>query len=285
MHEHIAQCFVGRGKMEEAALLSLLLVTGGFAGLSSGLFGVGGGFVVVPALLFVFDALGYQADGTILVAVATSLATIVFASIRASFAHFKMGSFNVDFVRDWLPWVSLGTFAGVLSTSFMPVSNLTVIFAVGVAFYSLFFLFPSLFTHRTFEKLPSGSIRALMGTSVGTFSALLGIGGGTPVVITMVVCGRPASESVGTAAGIGCIIGILGAFSFLFSGLFYPQSNLPPGTIGFVNLPALLVISLVSIFTAPMGARLAHRLNSQVLKRCFGAYLLCVSSTILFKYF
>ena len=266
--------------MEGLLLASTLLFAGAMAGLTAGLFGNGGGFVVVPALLFVFTFLGYQDDGLIYVAVGTSLATIVVSSFRAALTHHKLGSLDREVLRTWAPWLTIGVAVGVYLASQTDAKGLTLVFAGGVGFYSIYFLFPTMLDKYSFERLPSGLSRASFATVLGGFSALLGIGGGTPTVITMTLCGRSIVQAVGTATGVGFIIGLAGCLGFCMIGLMQSMSVGPPGSLGFVNLPALLAISLASLITAPMGAKLAHDLEQIVLKRMFGIYLIAVSITM-----
>ena len=266
--------------MEGLLLASTLLFAGAMAGLTAGLFGNGGGFVVVPALLFVFSFLGYQDEGLIYVAVGTSLATIVVSSFRAALTHHKLGSLDREVLRTWAPWLTIGVAVGVYLASQTDAKGLTLVFAGGVGFYSIYFLFPTMLDKYSFERLPSGLSRASFATVLGGFSALLGIGGGTPTVITMTLCGRSIVQAVGTATGVGFIIGLAGCLGFCMIGLMQSMSVGPPGSLGFVNLPALLAISLASLITAPMGAKLAHDLEQIVLKRMFGIYLIAVSITM-----
>ena len=266
--------------MEGLLLASTLLFAGAMAGLTAGLFGNGGGFVVVPALLFVFSFLGYQDDGLIYVAVGTSLATIVVSSFRAALTHHKLGSLDREVLRTWAPWLTIGVAVGVYLASQTDAKGLTLVFAGGVGFYSIYFLFPTMLDKYSFERLPSGLSRASFATVLGGFSALLGIGGGTPTVITMTLCGRSIVQAVGTATGVGFIIGLAGCLGFCMIGLMKSMSVGPPGSLGFVNLPALLAISLASLITAPIGAKLAHDLEQIVLKRMFGIYLIAVSITM-----
>ena len=266
--------------MDITFLILLLMATGAVAGLCSGLFGVGGGFIVVPALLFALDTAGYGGEGIIFTAIGTSLATIILASSRSAVVHWRLGSLDIQFVRSWLPWLAAGTLMGVVLAAMVSSKELQFIFAVGVGAYSIFFLFPRVFSRFEFEQLPVGMTRAVLGTSVGGVSALLGIGGGTPIVITMTLCGRPIVQAVGTAAGVGVIIGLIGAVGFLVVGLSKVVVGAPPGSIGFINIPALIAISAMSVITAPYGARLAHDLESDSLKRYFGLYLLAVAIII-----
>ena len=277
-------CSRGAVLVIEALLLILtLLVAGAMAGLTAGLFGNGGGFVVVPALLFVFSLLGYQGDHLIFMAVGTSLATIVVSSFRAARTHQELGSVDREVLRTWAPWLTLGVGVGVYLAASTDARGLYLIFAAGVGIYSSYFLFPGMLDRYSFENLPAGLPRASLATCLGGFSALLGIGGGTPTIITMTLCGRSIVQAVGTAAGVGFIIGLVGCLGFALIGLQQAMPEAPPWSIGFVNLPALASISAASLMTAPVGARLAHRLDAVTLKRMFGVYLVVVSLTMFLK--
>ena len=265
---------------EAVLLIVTLLIAGAIAGLTAGLFGNGGGFVVVPALLFVFSVLGYQEEELIYIAVGTSLATIAISSFRAAVTHHKLGSVDREVLRTWGPWLVLGVGVGVYLASLTDAKGLTLVFAGGVGIYSIYFLFPELLDKYSLNHLPSGVPRASLAAFLGGFSALLGIGGGTPTVITMTLCGRSIVQAVGTATGVGFIIGLAGCLGFCLIGLTHSIAIGPPGSLGFVNLPALLAISFASLITAPMGAKLAHNLEQIMLKRIFGIYLIAVSVTM-----
>ncbi|MEM8942346.1 MAG: sulfite exporter TauE/SafE family protein [Pseudomonadota bacterium] len=261
---------------------TLMSAAGVIAGLTSGLFGVGGGFVVVPALLAVFPFLTDQTDDLMLVAVGTSLATIVVSSARAVHAHSKRGAVDFKVLKDWALWVVLGVVAGLWVASKTDSGRLILVFASGVLVYSIYFLFPKMFDRfKGRWGMPTGAGRALLASSLGGFSALLGIGGGTIMVLTMVLCNRPIHQAVATASGLGFLIGLPGMLGFLYMGL--GAENLPTGSIGYINLPALAAIALFSIVTAPIGARLAHSLDGTQLKQFFGLYLVVVSLTMFLK--
>jgi uncharacterized membrane protein YfcA len=256
--------------------LVLLLGAGAFAGLTAGLFGVGGGFVVVPALLAVFPFLTDQTDNLMMVAVGTSLATIVVSSARAMAAHARRGAVDFEVLRDWSVWLLLGVAGGLLVASLVDGNKLILVFAAGVLIYSVYFLFPQAFQRFKGKlSMPQGPLRALLASVLGGFSSLLGIGGGTITVLTMVLCNRPVHQAVATASGVGVLIAIPGALGFMVLGL--NAENLPLGSVGYINIPALLAITACSIVTAPLGARLAHSLDELQLKRAFGVYLILVS--------
>jgi uncharacterized membrane protein YfcA len=260
-----------------------LLGAGAVSGVTAGLFGVGGGFIVVPALLAVFPLFGETNEKHIFVAIGTSLATIIVSSARSVQAHAKRDLVDFNLLRQWAPWLVGGVMVGISIASIVDASSLVMVFAVGVLVYSVYFLMPEKFavTNGQHPAIPSGMGRAALASGLGGFSALLGIGGGTPFVVTMVICGRSLHQAVATAAGVGFIIAIPGALGFLVLGL--TETSLPPGSIGYINLPALAAISLVSIFTAPIGARWAHSLSEIKLKRIFGIYLIGVAALMFYK--
>jgi uncharacterized membrane protein YfcA len=267
---------------EIIALVLTLCAAGAIAGITAGLFGNGGGFVVVPALVFVFSLLGDPPSDLIFVAVGTSLATIVISSARAVQAHAAHGAVDFDVLKSWAAWLVVGVIAGLGIASIANGNQLYGVFSGGVFLYSLYFLFPNALKRFNLQlSMPTGVTRAGLASFLGGFSSLLGIGGGTLTVITMVSCQRPVYQAVATASGVGFIIGLSGAIGFIFLGFGNP--GLPFGSLGYVNIPALIAVGAVSVFTAPIGARWAHSLNEENLKRFFGVYLIIVSIAMYWK--
>lgn len=273
---------VGGVDLEVVGLVVAMCGAGAVAGLTAGLFGNGGGFVVVPALLAVLPLFSDAGDELIYVAIGTSLASIVVSSARSVQAHRARGAVDFQLLRDWSLWLLVGVGAGLFIASHTNGRSLFLVFACGVLAYSVYFLFPEVFSRIDHPfHLPTGTARAGLASFLGGFSALLGIGGGTITVITMVMCKRPVHQAVATAAGVGFIIGLPGALGFLVLGL--GVRGLPTGSLGYINLPALLAICTLSVFTAPLGAKLAHNLNETHLKRLFGVYLVVVSMAMFYK--
>ena len=268
--------------VEYFPLLVALCGAGAVAGITAGLFGNGGGFVIVPALVTVFETYSNVKSELIYTAVGTSLACITVTTARAIYAHKVKGVVDFEVIGSWASWVFLGVVTGVTLASFVNASALFFIFSAGVFAYSIYFLFPNLLTQReNTPAMPRGLPRAALASGLGTISSLLGIGGGTITVITMVTCGRSVHQAVATASGIGFVIGITGAIGFLYLGLGQPHSL--TGSLGYINLPALALISSLSIITAPIGASWAHRLDDNKLKRLFGGYLVLAAASMLYK--
>jgi uncharacterized membrane protein YfcA len=255
--------------------LIALLAAGLFAGFTAGMFGVGGGFVVVPALIIVLPLLGGSKEAMTHVAIGTSAATIIFTSIRSLRSHAKRGAVEWEILKTWAPWIAIGCVIGVILASHVDGRILKLIFATGVALMSLNFILPRM--ERVFsDRMPGGLLRLSIAGGLGTFSSLLGIGGGTIAIMVMTLCGRSIHRAVGTASGIGTLIAVPSAIGFAIIGLREP--GLPWGSLGFVNLPATVAIASMSMLTAPLGVAAAHALPSTPLKRVFGAYLIVISA-------
>jgi len=264
-------------------LISVLMAAGLAAGFVAGLFGIGGGFVVVPALLLVFTVFGVDNEVLTHVAIGTSLATIIVTSSRSVHAHNKKGAVDFAIIKDWAPWLVLGVAGGIALAQFMDGRSLKWIFSIGVFLMGLHFISPVLRDVKLSDEMPSGLTRIGLASFLGGFSALLGIGGGTIAVLTMTMCGRPIHQAVATAAGFGVIIAVPGALGFMVLGL--GRDALPLGSFGYVNIVAVLAITAMSFITAPWGAKAAHALNAAALKRVFGIYLVATSAVVLWNSF
>lgn len=267
---------------EYGLLVVLMLAAGLFAGFVAGMFGIGGGFVVVPVLALVLSVLPNGAGSAHImhVAIGTSLATIFFTSLRSVQAHARRGAVDWGILKDWAPWVAAGVAAGVVMTGAMDATALKLAFGIGVLLMGLHFLFPVLAAHAApEERMPSGPVRAVFGSTLGAACSMLGIGGGTPAVLIMTLHGVNIHRAVATAAGFGAVIAIPGALGSVLMGL--RADDLPAGSLGFVNVIALVAVVATSMITAPMGAAAAHRLDPVKLKKVFGLYLLATSVLML----
>jgi uncharacterized membrane protein YfcA len=252
-----------------------MLVAGLIAGFAAGIFGIGGGFVVVPALLVVLPLLGGTHEAIAHVAIGTSAATIIVTSIRSLLAHAKRGAVEFEVLQSWAPWIILGCGAGVMLAGHVHGDTLKMIFGCGVALMSLNFLLPSVNGKVVSDTMPSGIVRMGIAGGLGTFSSLLGIGGGVIAIMVMTLCGRTIHRAIATASGIGTLIAIPTTIGFAIIG--YGETGLPWGSLGYINIPATLAIASMSMITAPYGVAAAHSLPAAPLKKFFGIYLIVIA--------
>jgi uncharacterized membrane protein YfcA len=263
-----------------ALLLAAVLASGLFAGLVAGLFGVGGGTVVVPALFYAFAVLGLGGEGSLHTAVGSSLAVIIATSFRSLSTHRAHGAVDEHVLKTWTPWVALGAAAGAALAGVVSDEGLTVVYAVGVTIVAFQMgLGREEWTLRA--DLPAGWARRILGVVIGTLSAMMGVGGGGFGGMLMTLCGRPIHQAVATASGFGLAIGVPAALGFILFG--WSAEGRPPWSLGYVNVPAALVMAVVTTAAAPFGARLAHRLPKLVLRRLFAVFLVLTAASIVAK--
>jgi uncharacterized membrane protein YfcA len=268
--------------MPDPALLlpmfGLLLLIGAVAGVISGLLGVGGGIVLVPAFYYAFAGLGYGSDTLMRVCIATSLATIIVTSIRSVQAHNRRGAVEWEILRHWSPGLVAGAVVGVLAVSRLETTALQVIFGL-LALVVAFYLGLGRTDWRFADRMPGRAGRAVLSPLVGFLSVLMGIGGGSFGVPLMTLFGVPIHRAVATASGWGVAIAVPSVALFLFT----PVDGAPPYTAGAVNLPAFALILATSLQTTPYGVHLAHALDPRPLKRIFAAFLALVALNMLRK--
>lgn len=255
----------------------LYLVLGACAGVLAGLFGVGGGIIIVPVLVFSFTLQGFDASVLTHLAVGTSLATIVFTSINAIRAHHRMKAVQWPVVRWMTLGIVLGAAIGAFTASLIQGPNLQKIIGVFAVLVSLQMVME--FKPKATRQVPGKLGLGLAGTVIGWASAIFGIGGGSLTVPFLTWRSLPMQQAVATSSAVGLPIAIFSATSFMVLGWHEP--GLPAHSLGFVYLPALLGIAITSMFFAKYGARLAHRLSPRVLKRLFAALLFSVGMSFL----
>lgn len=261
-------------------LVAILIASGAFAGLIAGLFGVGGGTVIVPALFYAFELLGLGGQANLHVAVGSSLAVIIATSFRSLAAHRAHGAVDEEALKSWTPWVALGGLIGAGVAAVISAQGLGLVYAVCVSIVAVQMgLVPRSWTLA--RDLPTGAPRAGLGTGIGLLSALMGVGGGAMGGMVMTLCGKPIHRAVATASGFGLAIGIPAALGFVVAG--WSAAGRPPLSLGYVNVPGVLVMGLITTAVAPWGAKLAHRLDQDMLRRAFAVFLLATAISIAAK--
>jgi uncharacterized protein len=253
-----------------ALLIAAMAGAGVFAGLLAGLFGVGGGTVLVPVLFYAFGVFGFGGEASLHVAVGTSLSTIITTSLRSVAAHRRHGNVDEAILKGFIPWVAFGALIGAGLAGLADKALLGIIYAVfAVALAAYMGLGRESWT--LMRDVPTGGLRATIGTALGATSSLMGIGGGAFGSAVMTLAGRPIHQAVATASGFGVAIAIPATLGFIITG--WQVEGRPPLSLGYINVPGFIVLALITGAVAPYGAKLAHRLDKVLLRRSFGAYL------------
>ncbi|CAM4247352.1 sulfite exporter TauE/SafE family protein [Vibrio agarivorans] len=260
-------------------LIFVLCLLGGFVGMMAGLLGIGGGLIVVPALTFILPLIEVPSENIMPMALGTSLATIIITSGSSAFNHLRLG--NIDFfaVKWLMPGVVVGGFLGAFIVEFIPAEYLPRVFGVIVVCLALQMLFSSR-SHKVYP-MPSRPATLATGSAIGVVSSLAGIGGGSLSVPFLNRHGVEMRRAVGSSSVCGCVLAIAGMLGFVLSGV--SADNLPQYSLGYVYLPALIAISLVSAFTTRFGALMATSMPTVRLKRVFALFLFFVAGIMLLK--
>ena len=254
------------------------VIAGAFAGLSAGLFGVGGGMIIVPVLVWIFTAYHFPPEVVTHLAIGTSLATIAVTSLSSLMAHNKRGGVRWEIWRHMALGLVIGSLVGAGVADMIDGQVLQVIIGVGALLMALKMLFLSN-KEQPNRSLPHAGVQFGAGTGIGLASSIFGIGGGSLTVPFLNWAGLPMRQSVGTSAACGLPIALAGAAGFAWFG--QDVVNMPKGTVGFIHVTGFLYISVASFAMAKIGAKLAHVLPALMLKRAFGILLLIASGQLL----
>lgn len=268
--------------LAELAWLAVAVLVGGVvSGILAGLFGIGGGAIIVPVLYEVFGFLGVSDDVRMQLCIGTSIAIIVPTTYWSYQAHLAKGAVLQGVVRRWaLPAIG-GVAVGALTAALAPGPVFKIAFVVIATFIALKLLFARE-SWRLGEDLPKGPLMSAYGFLVGLCSSLMGVSGGSMSNLVLSLYGKPIHNTVATSSGVGVPITIAGTIGYMLAGLPH-QSQMPPLSIGFVSLIGVALMAPVSSFTAKYGARLAHALSRRRLEVAFGVFLLLVSARFLFS--
>lgn len=254
-------------------------LVGAVGGVLAGLFGIGGGLVYVPMLVYCLNL--QQVPGNLImhISLGTSLAVIVFTAVSSARAHHKRGGVDWGVVRRIVVGIVIGTYLGSYLAAWLPTAALKTIFVVFLYYVSVqMFLNKKPKPSRT---LPGAAGMTTAGGVIGAISSLVGIGGGTLSVPFLLWHNLDLRKAIGTASAIGFPIAVSGTLGYMVNG--WGLAGRPEGSIGFIYLPALAGIVVCSVFTAPLGARLAHTLPVPRLKKFFAVLLLVVATRMLWS--
>ena len=257
---------------ELAGLAAAVMAAGILTGILAGLFGIGGGAVIVPVLFEVFRVLGVPEEVRMQLCIGTSLAIIVPTAIRSYQAHRARGLVLPEILQSWTVPAIIGVAIGSLAAAFAPAGLFKAAFALIAAVIAAKLLFGRE-GWVVGNALPGRAAMRGYGFIVGIGSSLMGISGGSLVTMILTLYGKPIHNAVATAAGLGVPITIAGALGYCLAGLPH-QALLPPLSIGFVSVIGVVLVAPISSTVAPFGARLAHALPRRSLEIAFGVFLL-----------
>jgi uncharacterized membrane protein YfcA len=269
--------------MEQWLILGVaMLATGTVAGVLAGLFGIGGGIVIVPVLETALGFIGVDPAIRMHVAVGTSLATIIPTSMSSARAHHSRNSVDVEIVRRWAVFVLLGALLGAWIASRVHSDVLAIVFATLALLVAVKMLFMPESRNLT-EEVPHGPLVPVIPTAIGCFSSMMGIGGGTFSVMTLTLFNEPIHRAVGTAALFGLVISLPGMLGFVAAGWGDPR--IPAGSLGYVSLIGFACIAPATVLAAPLGAKIAHAFSARRLNMLFGAFLVLASMRLFYRAF
>ncbi len=255
----------------------LYLALGAFAGVMAGLLGVGGGLIIVPVLAWIFHGQLINDAIVMHLAIGTSLATIVVTSLSSVRAHHRHGAVLWPAVWQLTPGIVIGAWVGAAIADTLPSAALSKIFAVFVLMVSAQMAFGA--KPAPHRELPGTAGMTLAGGVIGVVSAIVGIGGGSLTVPFLNWCNISIRQAVATSAACGLPIALAGTLGFIVTGLNKP--DLPAWSLGYVYGPALISVAIVSMLTAPLGAKLAHTLPTDLLKKVFAIFLAVIGARML----
>lgn len=263
----------------EPLLILELALMGATAGFLAGLLGIGGGMIMVPFMTIILEAKGFPPEYVVKMAVATSLATICFTSLSSVRAHHKHGAVLWPVARVLAPGILVGALIGAQIAAALPTKVLGLVFALFIAYSAT-----QMFLDRRpkpSRTLPGAPGMFGMGSVIGLLSSVVGAGGAFVSVPFMTWCNVRIHQAVATSAALGFPIALAGTLGYMWAGRGLP--DMPAGAFGYLYLPGLLVIATMSMLTAPLGARTAHRMDIRPLKRAFAVVLYLLAAYFLMR--
>ena len=273
----------GLNLTELVELALMLVAVGALSGFFAGIFGIGGGAILVPVFYECFRLAGVPLEVRMPLCIGTSLAIIIPTSIRSFRAHHARGAVDLEILKTWWLPVVIGVIAGSVTARYAPERLFKMVF-VGVAWSAAARLLLARDNWKFGDELPKGPLMRLYGFIVGLLSTLMGVGGGLFSNLLMTFYGRPIHQAVATSSALAVLISIPGALGYIYAGwpaaARYPEITAlqVPFAIGYVSLIGAILVMPTSLLTAPLGVRAAHAMSKRTLEIAFGAYLFLVGS-------
>ena len=268
--------------MDFSTLTTLIIpisIGGILSGIIAGLFGVGGGIILVPSIVFTLEFLNYDQSITMHIAVATSLALIIPTAISSSWGHFKKNVVDLNIIRNFFIAIIIGSILGALFAQIISGDGLRILFGIMATFASFNMLQRNQFILGS-EMPRSLSFNSLIGFIIGSFSSMVGIGGGALSIPIMNCFSVPQHKATGTASALGLIIAIPSTIVYLLSNT--SKYAFPDWSIGMVYLPVFMVFFPLTILGAQVGVILAHKINGLILRRIFAIFLLIMATRMIY---
>jgi uncharacterized membrane protein YfcA len=273
----------GLNVSEVLELAILLLAVGGLAGFLAGVFGIGGGAILVPVFYECFRLAGVPLEVRMPLCVGTSLAIIIPTSIRSYRAHHARGAIDKEILRAWWLPVLIGVFAGSVIARYAPERLFKIVF-LAVAWLAAARLLSAREDWKLGDDLPKGPLMRFFGLCVGLLATLMGVGGGLFANLLMTFYGRPIHQGVATSSALAVLVSIPGAIGYVYAGwpvaAHYPDvaALQTPFAFGYVSLIGAVLVMPTSLLIAPLGVRAAHAMSKKTLERAFGSYMLIVGT-------
>lgn len=260
-------------------IFAICLVLGSLVGFLAGLLGIGGGLIIVPALLYILPWVGITSSQLTHVAIATSLSTIILTSLSSATAHHKRGNIPWALFKPILPGIIIGALSAGFVSELIPSDQLQQAFAVFVVLMAIQMAFP--FKSKGEGQLPANGVLFIVSVMIALIAGMMGIGGGVLLVPFLSFCGLQMKQAVGFSSATGFLIAIAGTTGYVVAGFDAP--DLPSGTLGYIYLPALFGIIISSMIFAPLGVKAASTLPTSKLKKAFAGLLFIVGLKMIFS--
>ena len=251
-------------------------------GFMAGLFGIGGGLIMVPVLFYVFSFVGIERTFVMHLAVGTSFSIIIPNSIISTITHMKFKAVDFSIVKTFGAFVVIGVVLGTIFAVSLKTSSLILFFSIMTMFFAIYFLMEKENINPTPRKI-NLIYRVICGFLSGFLSAPMGIGGGVFNTPIFKMFGYPINIAIGSSAAIGFLIALIGAIGFAVSGSYF-NVNVPL-SLGFVNVPAFLIFVPITTFMAKIGAETVHKVDKRLIGKLFGIYLFIVACRLFYEYF
>jgi len=273
----------GLDSKELIELALLLVAVGALSGFLAGVFGIGGGAILVPVFYECFRLAGVLLEVRMPLCIGTSLAIIIPTSLASFRAHYKRGAVDMDILRRWWLPIVIGVLAGSVTARYAPERLFKIVFVI-VAWSAAARLLLARETWKLGDDVPKGFVMRVYGFIIGLLSTLMGVGGGLFANLLMTFYGRPIHQSVATSSALAVLISIPGAIGYVYAGwpaaARFPEVTAlqMPFAIGYVSLIGAVLVMPTSLLTAPLGVRAAHAMSKRTLEMAFGCYLFIVGS-------